>query len=157
MPSVTDPDGDPLTFNAINKPDWASFNPVTGALVGTPTAANIGMTDAISIGVTDGMLMTFLPPFRITVSAFGHASVTLSWTIPSTNEDGTPLTDLAGFRIYYGGRTGNHTDTTNIDNPGVSALVIDNLSFDSTYFFVITAFDESGNESAFSNEARKVL
>ncbi len=25
----------------------------------------------------------------------------LSWTAPTTNEDGTPLTDLAGYKLYY--------------------------------------------------------
>jgi len=155
--SASDPDGDSLNFIAINKPDWTSFDLVTGVLLGTPTATHIGTTDEITIGVTDGVLTTFLPPFRITVYAFGHSSATLSWTIPSTNEDGTPLTDLAGFRVYYGTRTGNYTETTTVDNPGVSSLVVDNLSIDSTYFFVMTAFDASGNESKLSNEASKAF
>jgi len=34
-------------------------------------------------------------------------SALLSWNAPSTNEDGTPLTDLAGYKIYYGTATGN--------------------------------------------------
>ena len=159
VPSATDPDGDPLTFNTLNKPpDWTSFNSVTGALTGTPTEANIGRTKGISIGVTDGMAITFLPSFRITVDAIGPTSATLSWTIPNLNEDGTPLMDLAGFRIHYGTKTGKYTEPPIIvDNPGVSALVIENLSFGSTYFFVVTAFDESGNESEFSNEASKIL
>jgi hypothetical protein len=29
---------------------------------------------------------------------------TLSWTAPTTNEDGSPLTDLAGYRIYRDGK-----------------------------------------------------
>jgi hypothetical protein len=152
VPSASDPDGDALIFNASNKPDWTSFNPITGVLAGTPTAANVRTTDGIVISVTDGMSLASLPPFSITVNAAGPASVTLSWTIPSTNEDGTPLTDLAGFRIYYGTVMGIYSDPTVIYNPGISTLVIDNLSFGSTYFFVATAFDETGNESEFSNE-----
>jgi hypothetical protein len=27
---------------------------------------------------------------------------TLSWDPPTTNVDGTPLTDLAGYKVYYG-------------------------------------------------------
>ena len=30
------------------------------------------------------------------------ASVTLAWTEPTTNADGTRLTDLAGYRVYLG-------------------------------------------------------
>ena len=150
--SATDPDGDPLTFIAINTPNWASFNLVTGALSGTPEFVDIGMTGDISIGATDGMLTSFLPAFRITVLPIGDASVTLSWTIPSTNEDGTPLTDLAGFTVYYGSTTGSYSNSTTIYNPGITSLILDNLSYGRTYYFAMTAFDESGNESEYSNE-----
>ena len=155
--SATDPDGDPLTFIASNKPDWASFNPVTGVLVGVPMPENLGTTDDVSIGVTDGMLTSFLPPFSITVYAFGHASVTVSWTIPTTNEDGSPLTDLAGFKVYYGNRQGVYPESTTVLNPGVSSLVVDNLSFDTTYYFAVVAIDEFGNESEFSEEVSKAF
>ena len=157
VPSASDPDENLLTFDIINKPGWASFNTDTGVLAGTPSAADVGMTDGIVISVTDGTLAESLPPFGITVNAFGAASVTVSWTIPTTNTDGSALTDLAGFKIYYGTTAGNYSDTTVIDNPGVSSLVINNLSFQSMYFFVATAFDESGNESAFSNESSQAL
>jgi hypothetical protein len=155
--SATDPDGDPLTFIAINIPDWASFDLVTGALSGAPKFVDIGMTGDISIGATDGMLTSFLPPFRITVLPFGDASVTLSWTIPSTNEDGTPLTDLAGFTAYYGATTGSYSHSTTIDNPGVTSLFLENFSYGHTYYFAITAFDESGNESEYSDEVSQVF
>jgi len=154
--SAADPDGDPLTFIAINTPDWASFDLVTGVLSGTPESVDIGMTGDISIGATDGMLTSFLPSFRITVLPIGAASVTLSWTIPSTNEDGTPLTDLAGFTVYYGATTRSYSHSSTIDNPGVTSLILDNLSYGRTYYFAITAFNESGNESDYSNEISKV-
>jgi hypothetical protein len=34
-------------------------------------------------------------------------TATLTWDAPTTNADGTPLTDLAGYRIYYGTTSGN--------------------------------------------------
>lgn len=156
-PSASDADGDPLTFNIINEPEWTSFDPLTGVLIGTPTAAHLGTTDGIVISVTDGTSTASLPPFGITVDAIGPVSVTLSWTIPTTNEDGTPLTDLAGFKIYYRTSTGTYSDPTIVDNPGVSSFVIENLSVASSYVFAARAFDTSGNDSDFSNEAIKTF
>jgi hypothetical protein len=62
--------------------------------------------------------------------------------------------DLAGYKVYYGkasrsygspitvGKVTNHTLT------GLSA---------GTYYFAVTAFDTSGNESGFSGEVRKTI
>lgn len=156
-PRAIDPDADPLVFTVTNKPDWASFDPATGTLGGTPTAADIGVIRGIVIRVSDSRTITALPPFDIVVNAFGSASVTLSWLSPRTREDGRPLMNLAGFRIYYGTQSNVYSEVITIDNPGVSSFVIDNLSADRTYFFAATAFDESGNESRFSNEVSKSL
>jgi len=53
-PTVTDADdSDSKTFSIINKPSWASFDPVTGALIGTPTSNHIGITNGIVISVKD--------------------------------------------------------------------------------------------------------
>jgi hypothetical protein len=159
VPTASDPDGDPLTFSITyeHEPGWTSFDPVTGSLTGTPTAADVGTTDGIVISVTDGTSTASLPPFGITVDAIGPVSITLSWSIPTTNEDGTPLTDLAGFKIYYRTSTGTYSDPTIVDNPGVSSFVIENLSVASTYVFAAKAFDTSGNDSDFSNEAIKTF
>lgn len=81
-------------------------------------------------------------------------SAMLSWTAPTQNEDATPLTDLAGYKIYYGKASGNYTDQVRIDNPGVTTYVVDNLTPD-TYYFVATAYNEAGTESAYSSEAVK--
>ncbi len=39
----------------------------------------------------------------------GFNSLMLSWTAPSTNEDGSPLNDLAGYKLYYGTQTGQYS------------------------------------------------
>ena len=41
-PDATDPDGTPLTFTIQNRPIWASFDPATGRLQGTPLSGNAG-------------------------------------------------------------------------------------------------------------------
>ncbi len=75
IPSATDPDADDLTFSIVNKPSWASFDPATGALTGSPTNADVGTTAGIVISVSDGGLTAQLPAFNLTVSNINDAPV----------------------------------------------------------------------------------
>ena len=88
----------------------------------------------------------------VTVNQVGFGSATLSWTPPTQNTDGSPLTDLASYKIYYGNESGNYQTTIQIDNPGITIYVVENLT-PNTYYFVMTAINSSGVESGFSNEA----
>ena len=81
-----------------------------------------------------------------------YSSVTLNWTPPTTNTDGTPLTDLAGYKLYYGTSSGNYGSPIDVNN--VTTYTISNLTVGS-YYFVVTAYDLSGNESDYSNEVVK--
>ena len=47
-------------------------------------------------------LLRSLPAFSITVTQVGLGSMSLSWTPPTQNTDGSALTDLAGYKLYYG-------------------------------------------------------
>ena len=82
-------------------------------------------------------------------------SATLSWDAPTTNSDGTPLTDLAGYKIYYGTDSANYTEI--IDTGNTTSYQVNNLTDGLTYYFAVTAYDTSGNESAFSNEVSKTI
>jgi hypothetical protein len=81
-------------------------------------------------------------------------SAVLDWTAPTTNADNTPLTDLGGYRIYYGTSPGSSAQTIDVGN--VLTYTINNLS-SGTYYFRVTAYDTAGNESAPSNEASKTI
>ncbi len=82
------------------------------------------------------------------------ASVTLDWTPPQENEDGSVLMDLAGYRLYWGTTSGVYPNSVTINNPGVTRYVFDNLP-PGTYHFVATSFNAAGVESRFSNEITK--
>jgi Divergent InlB B-repeat domain len=82
------------------------------------------------------------------------AQVTLSWDSPSTNTDGTPLTDLSGYKVYYGTTTRSYTQTIDVGN--TNTYTVSNLS-DGTYYFAVTASNMSGNESVYSNEVNKTI
>lgn len=82
-------------------------------------------------------------------------SATLSWEAPTTNADGTPLTDLAGYKIYYGQEPIKYNETIDVGN--VTTYTVSNLSSDTTYYFAVTAYNRNGNESEFSEEVSKTF
>lgn len=152
-PTASDPDGDKLTFSVTNKPSWATFDTATGTLSGTPTLGSAGMYADIQVSVSDGKLDSSLAPFLIDVVDIALGSVTLTWTPPTQNEDGSTLS-LTAYRFYFGTESGNYTNSVQVNNPGIASYVIDNLVPDA-YFFAATAVNSEGVESAFSNEAIK--
>ena len=156
QPIASDPDGDPLTFIVWNKPAWATFTPSTGRLQGTPGAGDIGTTAGVFIGVTDGKVNAWLAPFNLTVQAVATGSATLSWQPPTQNTDGSPLTNLAGYRVYWGTSQGVYPNAVTLNNPGLSSYVVGNL-LPGTYYFVVTSFNSVGGESSGSNSASKTI
>ncbi|TMO78054.1 ExeM/NucH family extracellular endonuclease [Pseudoalteromonas aurantia] len=67
VPSASDVNRDTLAFSVVNKPTWAEFNSVTGALTGTPEIADITTYRDIQISVSDGVFSTSLAAFNIDV------------------------------------------------------------------------------------------
>ena len=155
-PNASDPDGDALSFSVENKPSWADFDQRTGRLWGQPSLGDVGDYANIRISVSDGNASASTNRFAISVIQMGTVSTTLTWTPPTENEDGTALTDLAGYRIYWGQESGSYTNSVTLDNPGMSSYVVENLA-PGTYEFVATSFNAAGVESAYSNAVTKVL
>src|SRR3989304_9447398 len=87
-------------------------------------------------------------------SGGGTENTTLSWDAPTTNTDGTDLTDLAGYKIHYGTSPGIYDGV--IDIAKVTTYTVSDLT-SATYYFVVTAYDEEGNESDYSNEVSKTI
>jgi hypothetical protein len=155
-PTASDPDGNPISFTVSGLPAWANFNTSTGRISGTPDAGDVGNYTGIRITVTDGSMSAVLGPFSIAVQAVSLGSVTLSWTPPTQNDDGTPLTDLSGYRFRWGTSPGNYTSSVTVNNPGITTYVVDNLA-PGTYEFVATALNSDGMESDFSNTATRTV
>lgn len=156
-PVATDADNDALGFSIQNKPEWASFNTVTGALSGTPTLAHTKTYSNIVITVNDGSASVSLPAFAITVSEPSSGDgVTLSWIPPTENEDGSALLDLAGYTIVYGPSSTMMHQSVRIENAGLSRYVFDDLPT-GTYYFGVKAFTDDGVQSDVSNIVSKVV
>jgi hypothetical protein len=154
-PDASDPDNDALSFSIVNKPDWASFDESTGRLSGTPRAGDVGIYSNIRILVSDWQATTTLT-FRIAVSQSADGAVTLSWEPPTRNEDGSQLTDLAGYRIYVGRNPNDFSRVIVLDNPGVTRYVVERLS-PATWHFAMTSVNGEGRESRKSAVVKKTI
>jgi hypothetical protein len=157
QPSVTQT-GATITYSIMGKPNWASFNTSTGALTGTPSTSDEGTTGSITITASNGSSSASLNPFTIKVNAPSSTSgsASLSWTAPTTNADGTALTNLAGFHIYYGSNQSSMTQTIDITSPSETSYTIVGLG-QGTYYFSIVAYNSSGVDSTDSNMVSKSI
>lgn len=79
------------------------------------------------------------------------ASLTFQWKWPTTNKDGTPLEDLAGFNFYYGMGSRKYEGNKNVGL--VDTYKLEDSIKDMRYF-AVTAYDNDENESEYSNEVR---
>jgi hypothetical protein len=155
-PSSNDPEGHKVSFVIVNKPSWASFDPATGILQGIPQAADVGSYPNITISVSDGLYMVGLSSFSIDVLATASGSISLSWVPPTQRDDGSPLTNLAGYRLHWGTALGHYPNIASIPNPGIATYVVDELP-SGTYYLVATAYDSNGVESSYSNVATETI
>jgi hypothetical protein len=145
-PTATDSSGAALTFSIQNAPAWATFNAATGELSGTPTTADVRAFANIIISVSDGKTNVSLPAFSISVTQSAESSINLSWTAPTQNANGTALTNLAGYYVYYGTSANQLTQSVRIANPATMSYVVSNLS-PGTWYFAIVSFTTANEES----------
>jgi len=148
-PTASGPAGTTLTFSIQNMPSWAAFNMATGALTGTPSTS--GTFAGIVISVSDGAGSNSLPAFSIQVNAVAtNGSAVLSWVAPTTNTDGTPLTDLAGFIINYGTSPSALTQSVTVSSATATGYTVEGLSA-GVWYFTVTAYTTASTQSAPSN------
>ena len=65
---------------------------------------------------------------------------------PTENTDGSVLTNLAGYTVYYGTSPSNLTQSVKITNPGLTAYTLSNLPA-GTWYFAVTSYSSTGIES----------
>jgi hypothetical protein len=155
-PTASDPNGDSLTFSIANKPSWATFTVSNGQLSGTPGAGDVRTYTSIQISVSDGPNRVSLAAFNLQVVAMATGSVTLNWTAPTQNTDGSALMNLAGYKVYWGTTQGQYPNSVTLNNPGLATYVVDQLT-PATWYFAMTALNAQGAESSLSNTASKVV
>jgi hypothetical protein len=156
QPSASDADGNTLTFSIQNRPAWATFSTSTGRLSGTPQLTDIATFSNIIISVSDGTASASLPAFNLSVLQAATGSAQISWTAPTTNTDGSSITNLSGYRVLYGRTSGSLDESVNVTNPGLTTYRVENLSV-GTWYFAVVAMNAAGGESDMSNVATKTV
>jgi len=115
------------------------------------------------------LLLTPVTVFAACPDPIPVDTICLEWQAPTQNVDGTPLTDLAGFEVFWGLASGDFDQSRKIDIPDATQTEFTTPATpisiptpgpeggDVPVFFVMTAYDDDGNVSAFSNEVGKIV
>ena len=140
--------------------NWSSTNATSCAASGgwngnraTSGSATVGPLDrqtTFSLSGSGGGGSTLA---MVSVSVRGAMSV--NWVAPTENANGTPLTDLAGYRIYYGDSSRAYAEMREVASPSATSATLTLPSGD--YYVAMTALDGQGNESTYSNEVLKTV
>ena len=97
-------------------------------------------------------LVVFIVLLLVTPVQAKDFNVTLTW---NTNTE----SDLAGYRVYRSETTGTYTQP--IADLGLVTTYTDTLSVPDgqikTFYYVVTAFDQMGLESNYSNEVNSIF
>ena len=82
------------------------------------------------------------------------AALSLTWVAPSEREDNTglSLSEIAGFRIYYGTETGNYQNQFEVNDGSADHAQIVDVPQSGAYYLVMTTIDTDGRESSYSSE-----
>jgi hypothetical protein len=115
--------GDILLFTISNKPSWAAFNTVTGALTGTPDNVDVGTTTGIVITVTDNSgASASLPAFSLTVTNI---------VLPGDIDDNSivDLNDLYLVQEILAGRIPNRTINPEADINGDGKIGLEEMQY----------------------------
>lgn len=95
--------------------------------------------------------------YTLTCSWPGSPSTaTVSWTAPTTNTDGSALTNLASYKVVYGTSATALTQNKVVADPAAVSTSITGLT-SGTWFFATRASNTLGVESGNSNVASKVV
>jgi len=138
---------------------WTTRN-VTSCTASGGWSGDRSTSGSVSVGPLSGDTT-----YRLNCSGPGGSAVAmttvsyrvaqLSWTAPTENVDGTPLTDLAGYRVHWGTARRNYSQSTRLDGANNRQYAI-NLA-PGTWYFAVTAVNAAGEESAYSGEVSKTV
>src|SRR5579862_8906604 len=104
---------------------------VAAGLLLTACGNGVGTSPSTSTGTSVSPPTGSSSPPPPTSPTTGSAN--LAWSVPTENTDGTPLTDLAGYHIYYGTTEGVWTSTVTVMDATETTYVVSGLSHGTYY------------------------
>jgi hypothetical protein len=141
-------------WSASEGVSWLSLSPTSGSKDGTITASVNTATatqgpNSTTITVTSGGI-TRTVNVTLTLNPQASSSVTLTWNANTES-------DLAGYKVYRATASGAYGAPIAAIPGNTTSYTVTGLQFNTTYYFVVTAYDIAGNESAYSNEVSKSI
>lgn len=88
------------------------------------------------------------------ISSATTGSAKLTWVPPTANDDGTPLTNLAGYRIYHGATGTALVTTEQLADPAATSYTLSALPL-GTRYFAVRSYNTAGNESVLTDVVSK--
>lgn len=139
--------------NANGKSNW-----VTGNIVLQPGINNIQITAHTVEGesISDVLTVERSAAKPGNGDADDSSVTTLTWAAPTTRDDQSALTNLAGYYVYYGQRSGEYVQKIAVSDPSTTSHLIRDLS-PGTWYFAVSAYDDNGFESHPSSEISRTL
>ncbi len=164
----TDPDAFPYGQKPVDEPfldsvpagienysDYSATTEVTYYYA--ITAINDDIVDFNESGFSEtasAILLDKIPaaPTTLVATAIGRTNVTLNWDSVTTNEDDTPITDLAGYNLYRSEVSGAGYNFVDFISGPTTTYYDSGLEEGGTYYYVVRALDNNNNESVNSPE-----
>ena len=109
-----------------------------------------------------GILLIIVVAAGLAIGLPFNDSKTLCWDWPVANTDGSPLTDLAGAKIYWSQTSGAYLDIDSKDvgmatPSGAVSACYTVTTLQGTWNLVSTTYNTAKIESAFSNEIKRTF
>lgn len=128
---------------------------LAATLTATAALAVTGCNDGTTPDSLDRPPPAATPPTTQTPPpATASRTATVRWMPPTETSSGAELTDLAGYRVYYGQATFRLDRWVTLNSPNETSAVITGLSA-GTWYFAVTAFTSQGAESSMSSVVSK--
>ena len=147
--------GGTLNWTINDDASWLVVSPASGSGSRTLTASvnTAGLTAktyngtlTVSAGTSSKTVAV-----KLTVNAPATSSATLTWNANTES-------DLAGYKVYRKNTaSGAYGPPIMVLQGNVTTYIATGLQIGTTYYFVVTAYDLSGNESPLANEVSKSI
>jgi len=111
-----------------------------------------GGSGGASSGPIPGPAPTPVPPAPTPVTGVAE----LIWTAPTRNEDGSALTDLAGYKVRYGQSADELVQARDVAQPATTTLTIEGLAA-GTWYFTVASYTNTGAESSQAGPVSKAV
>jgi hypothetical protein len=92
----------------------------------------------------------------VSLSTPTTGSAALSWTAPTTDTNGSPVTTLTGYTIFYGTSESALTHSVSVSGASTTTYTITGL-VSGTWYFAVAADASDGTQSAMSNIGSKTF